>query len=149
MLGSCAGAIAGKGCMGYPGSYHHFTPMGSWNFTSCVCYLSPPTGFFNSPPPHHCYEFSFPRTLSKTHAWPACLCMLRPLLKRPFSMCQRHVFHTCLFLASSLLLTCFLPYVHHTSSMPTPHSLIVYIVAYRVVYSLASLCSLITKPLLL
>ena len=94
-----------------------------------------------------CYEFSFLHTLSKTHAWPACLCMLLPLLKRPFSICQRHVFHTCLFLTSSLLLTCLLPYEHHTSSTPMPHSFIIYIVAYRVVYSLASFCSLITRLL--
>ena len=63
------------------------------------------------------------------------------------SICQWHVFHTCLFLTFSLLFTCLLPYVHHTSSMPTPHFLTVYIVAYRVVYTPASLCSLITRLL--
>ena len=39
-----------------------------------------------------------------------------------------------------------LPYVYHTSSTPMPHFPLVYIIIYRVVYSLASLCSSITKP---
>ena len=56
------------------------------------------------------------------------------------------VFLTCLFLASSLhaFTLCTSHVLHTYASFP-----LVYIVVYRVVYSLASLCSLITKSLLL
>ena len=64
------------------------------------------------------------------------------------SICQQHVSHTCLLLMHSSLSTYLSPYVHHTLSMPMPRFLTVYIVAYRVVYTSASLCFLITRSLL-
>ena len=64
------------------------------------------------------------------------------------SICRQHVFHTCLLLMFSSLSTYLSPYVHHTLSIPMPCFLTVYLEAYRVVYTSASLCSLITRSLL-
>ena len=63
---------------------------------------------------HLCYEFSFLHIPSKTRCDQHAFCMLLPLPKRLFSICRRHVFHTCPFLTFSLLFTCPLPYVYHT-----------------------------------